>query len=132
MHYRFPKSRRLSGATTFDAVFEAKARLGDSRLLVYARRNGLPYSRLGLSVSRRVGNAVRRNRFKRLLRESFRVQQQELPSGYDWVIVVRPHRPQPLAAYMDSLRQLTQALARRPRQTSPPAVPPPAATPGGP
>jgi ribonuclease P protein component len=59
-------------------------------LIVHAARNGLPHSRLGISVSRRVGNAVHRNYWKRLIRQAFRCQCSLLPGGIDFV--VRPQR----------------------------------------
>ena len=59
-------------------------------LVVQGCANGLPHTRLGLSVSRRVGNAVLRNRWKRIIREAFRTQRDELPVGLD--LVVRPRR----------------------------------------
>jgi len=53
--------------------------------------NGLAYHRLGLVVSRRVGNSVRRNRIKRLLREWFRLNKQSIPlPGKDLVVVAYP------------------------------------------
>jgi len=51
--------------------------------------NELPFCRLGLAVSRKVGNAVVRNRIKRRLREIFRKQLKDLPLRYDFVVVAR-------------------------------------------
>lgn len=48
-----------------------------------------PAARLGLSVSRRIGNAVARNAWKRRLREAFRVARQQIPAGQDYLVVVR-------------------------------------------
>jgi ribonuclease P protein component len=89
--HTFPATRRLSGKLAFSAVFDAKVKESRGPLVVYARPNDLPHPRLGISISRRVGMAVKRNRIKRLLREAFRLMQHDLPVGYDLVIVVRPH-----------------------------------------
>jgi len=78
-------------------------------LILYSKPNELPQSRWGLSVSRRVGNAVGRNRIKRLLRESIRLLQHQMPGGYDLIIVVRPHEPMDLAKYQDFLSALAAA-----------------------
>ena len=106
----FPRSHRLSGRLAFANVFEAKCRHGLGPLLVYAKKNDLPHSRLGLTVSRKVGNAGMRNRIKRLLREAYRLDQHELPSGLDLVVVVKPHRPMALAAYRDMLGKAAKKL----------------------
>jgi ribonuclease P protein component len=68
-------------------------------------------ARLGLSVSRKVGGAVRRNRFKRLLREAFRAVQQDLPAGMDLVVVARPHEEWEGARYRAALLQAARELA---------------------
>lgn len=78
--------------------------------MVYALPNGLPDGRvrLGLSVSRRIGTAVVRNRWKRRLREAFRTVKAELPQGIDMIIVVRSGEPPVGAA---GHRQLTETMA---------------------
>src|SRR3954469_10609766 len=106
----FPRTHRLSGKESFAAVYDARVRETRGPLTVYARPNGLPNSRIGLSISRRVGIAPRRNRIKRLLRESFRLMQHEMPRGYDWIIVARPHEPLALAEYQKLLAELTRRL----------------------
>ena len=93
-------------------MFDAKVRKNAGPLLLFTRPNGLPHWRLGLSVGRRVGNAVTRSRHKRLLREAFRLTQSTWPKlpdgGYDLVIVVRPHDLMKLDEYQ---RQLFSGVA---------------------
>jgi ribonuclease P protein component len=78
---------RLRSSAQFRAVYRERARAGDGRLVAYARPSGGDVTRLGLSVGRRCGNAVERNRIKRLLREAFRRLRPGLPAGYDIVLV---------------------------------------------
>ena len=78
---------RLRNTTAFRAVYAARARAADGRLVAYARPNGLEVTRLGVSVGRRSGGAVERNRIKRLLREAFRQARAAFPRGYDIVLV---------------------------------------------
>lgn len=108
--YTFPKSRRLTKREEFAAVYDGKVRESRGPLVVYARPNGLSWPRLGLSTSRKVGKAVRRNRIRRLLREAFRHLQFDLPSGYDLLIVIRPHEPLRLAEYQKLLQALVVRL----------------------
>ena len=101
--YTLPKSRHLRLPSEFAAVYDAKTRESRGPLTLYALPNGLGFPRLGMSVSRKVGTAVRRNRIRRLVRESFRLLQHDLPQGYDLVVVVRPHEPLILAEYQKLL-----------------------------
>ena len=103
---------RLSGKLRFAAVYDARARQSRGPLTVYGKQNDLRHSRIGLSVPRHVGTAPRRNRIKRLLRESFRLMQQELPKGMDWIIVVRKHEPLELAEYQTILKDLVTRLTK--------------------
>ncbi|MAX24229.1 MAG: ribonuclease P protein component [Phycisphaeraceae bacterium] len=89
--FAFTHAQRLHGKLAFAAVFDAGKRYYAGPLVVIGIPNEVGFCRLGLSVSRKVGNAVMRHRIKRLLRESFRLSQMEHPGGYDIVIVVRKH-----------------------------------------
>lgn len=89
---RFGRVFRVRSSREFQHVYGGRHRRESGPLLVYGRPNGLGHPRLGLSVSRKVGNAVRRNRIKRRLREAFRRLKVELDDAFDFVIVVRPHR----------------------------------------
>ena len=86
----FPKSARLLKSREFQQVHASQVFAADAVLVVKGCRNGQERTRLGLQVGRKVGNAVVRNRWKRLIREAFRTQQPELPGGLD--LVVRPKR----------------------------------------
>ena len=108
--HTFPKTRRLRSRADFSAVYDAKVRESRGPLMVYARPNPLSYPRLGLSTSRKVGNAVRRNRIRRLLRESFRHMQHDFPAGYDLLVVIRPHEPLTLAQYQKLLMGIVLKL----------------------
>jgi ribonuclease P protein component len=98
---------RLRGKSTFDATFKTgKHRSAFPLALHSIRRQDNEPSRLGISIGTRCGNAVRRNLIKRRLREAFRLMQHELPPGYDYLLVIKPHEPLPMTAYQARLRQL--------------------------
>jgi len=60
-------------------------------LVVYAMENGLQWSRLGMSVSKKVGNSVVRHRVRSKIREAYRLNKTNLPIGYDLICIARPH-----------------------------------------
>lgn len=70
-------------------VFKEGVALASKYLVMYARPNELTFNRLGLSVGRKVGKAVTRNRIKRLLREAMRKLLQGFTLNYDFIIVAR-------------------------------------------
>lgn len=114
----FRRRDRLSGSAQFDRVFKTGLRKAAGPLLVLAAPNGLPHHRLGLSIGKRVGGAVRRARVKRHLREAFRLCRPELPPapgsaiGYDWVIAARPHEAMPTERYRELFTTLAGRVSR--------------------
>jgi ribonuclease P protein component len=110
---RFRPQHRLRHGADFRRVYARRCSASDALIIVYACDNGLPHPRLGLSVSRKVGPAVVRNRWKRLLREAFRLQMPQLPAGIDLVIVPRPAVEPELKPLMSSLSALARRLAGR-------------------
>lgn len=110
---RFRPEHRLRRKADFDRVYRRRRSVGDELLVVYGCENDLPHPRLGLSVSRKVGGAVVRNRWKRLLREAFRLHRCELPSGVDLVVSPRPGGEPELQTITDSLRALARRVERR-------------------
>lgn len=105
----FPLAHRLKTPARFAAVYDARVRDSQGPLLFYALPNDLGHYRVGLSVSRKVGIAPRRNRIKRLLREAYRLSRHTLPGAYDLIVVVRPHEPLQLSDY---IAMLSRAAAR--------------------
>ncbi len=109
----FPQAHRLKTPAEFDRCYKRKRSASDAVLVVYACENGLPHPRLGCSVSRKVGNAVVRNRYKRLFREAFRLAQHDLPAGVDLILIPRPGGEPTLEAVRGSLVALARQAARK-------------------
>jgi len=106
---RFRPHEHLRRPADFEAVYDRRRSAADGILVVYVRENGLLYSRVGLSVSKKFGTAVRRNRIRRLLREAYRLEKADLPAGYDFVLI-----PRPLDDYaLDPIRKSLSKLARQ-------------------
>lgn len=110
---RFPKSVRLLSQSDFDSVYQSDVFAADDFLVIRAGRNDLGVTRLGLSVSRKVGNAVVRNRWKRLIRQAFRVQRADLPLGLDLVVRPRKGAVCELAGITQSIARLAQRVERK-------------------
>ena len=107
---RLRPQQRLRNPQDFQNVYAGQEALHGPSLVVFFCMNGLPVSRMGVSVGRKHGNAVRRNRIKRVLREAFRLTQGLLPAGYDYVLI--PRRGVKTFRTAD-LRAVLASLARR-------------------
>ncbi len=107
--FRFTHADRLHGRLAFARVFGAKLRKHGGPLTLFSLPNEAGRHRLGLSVPRRVGKAVRRARVKRMLREAFRLHRHDWPGAYDLVVVVRPHEPLTLPDYARLLSEAAKA-----------------------
>ena len=115
--------KRLSRSAEFERVYRQGRSHANRYLVVHSfpREDGDDESpRLGISVGRKVGGAVERNRVKRLLRESFWASVGELPPGHDFVLVARPDagelaRERGEAGFEEALRDVlaTAGLAKR-------------------
>lgn len=110
--FAFPPTHRLKTPAQFQAVYNRKHSAADGLLVVYTLANGLDRARLGVSVSKKVGNAVARNRYKRLFREAFRLTQAELPRG-DLIMIPRAGGLPTLDGLKASLVKLAAQAARK-------------------
>ena len=107
--YGFLKKYRLLKPPQFLKVYKNNLVLSENALVIYVCNNGLDYSRIGLSVSRKYGKANKRNRIKRLLREAFRLSREELPTGYDFIVIPKKREKSfELSELMQTLKSILQ------------------------
>jgi ribonuclease P protein component len=136
----FPREVRIRRHSEFQRVFDRKLRVSDRWITLYGCRGEVPekspetleshrrgrssickagatrvsggtlHARLGIVAGRSVGNAVRRNRRKRLVREAFRHLRHELPAGTDWIVVLRAGPEPTVEQLQDSIRRLGRQL----------------------
>jgi len=111
--FAFRPAEHLRRPADFQRVYQRRRSVSDARLIVYACANGLPHLRLGLSVSRKLGGAVKRNRLRRLYREAFRLTRHEMPVGLDLVIIPRSTELPELSELTEALPGLVRQLARK-------------------
>ena len=82
-------SESLKKNKDFQNVYKAGKSMAERYLVMYVRENGFERNRLGISVSKKVGNSVVRHRMTRLVRESYRLSEEHFRRGYDIVVIVR-------------------------------------------
>ncbi|MCR5451710.1 MAG: ribonuclease P protein component [Lachnospiraceae bacterium] len=81
------KTISLKNYLQFKAVYNKRKAKSDKYITLFIRKNGLDINRLDISVSKKVGNSVERHRLTRLIRESYRLHEDEFNSGLDIVVV---------------------------------------------
>ena len=110
---RLPRAYRIRSGLDFQRIYRLRCTAGDDNLLVFGGPNGLGHPRLGKSVSKKLGNAVARNRWRRLLCEAFRLSREQLPAGVDLVVIPRPQVKPELSSLVASLPRLAARVAKK-------------------
>jgi ribonuclease P protein component len=106
----FPHSYRVVRGSDYRTAYKKGFKLDSERFVLFSRKNGLDHPRLGLTVSRKVGGAVVRNRVKRLFREIFRRSRAGISAPVD--LVINAKRPCATAGYHE-LNEEFLILVRR-------------------
>ena len=83
------KKTVLRRKSDFSTIYNKGKSVGDRYVVLFYRKNNLPYNRIAYLASKKVGNAVKRNRARRLMKESFRLKKMEIPTGYDLIFIAR-------------------------------------------
>jgi ribonuclease P protein component len=86
----FPRTERLKKRADIRLVMKKGRRVTEYGAKLFYRENNLPYNRIAFTFARKFGNAVERNRARRLGRESYRHLRSGLPAGWDFVLLVYP------------------------------------------
>jgi ribonuclease P protein component len=101
--FRFRRKEHLKGRKEIREVFGKGKRFGCRGAKLFVEKNNLPYNRICFSFSRGFGNAVARNRARRLGREAFRLLKGRLSGGYDMILLVYP---EPESSCSQAVRQV--------------------------
>jgi len=109
--FGFQACFRIKKSDDFTAVFLENKRISDQAMILYGIKNNLAITRIGLAVGRRIGGAVLRNRYKRLLREAFRTVRGDMPVGLDLVVVPKKKFHATVPSYTKSLKSLSKQLS---------------------
>ena len=73
----------------FSSIYKKGKSVGDRFVVVFYRKNNLPYTRIAFLASKKVGNSVERNRARRLMKENYRIWKGEIKEGYDMIFIAR-------------------------------------------
>jgi ribonuclease P protein component len=111
----FPRAFRLMRRAEYDAVYREGRRRSSREFTLFLRPNGLDSSRFGWSIKKALGNAVRRNRIRRRLREIVRLHRQEIAPGWD--IVIHPRSSTATAEFSSLQAELLRLMPARASQT---------------
>ncbi len=104
----FSKKKRLVSNNQIEAVLARNVRVANGLLVLYVAENDCGYPRLGVSVGKSCGGAVQRNRLKRLLREVFRQNQDNIPPSFDYLLMISPQLSKKLNKPINSKEVMRQ------------------------
>jgi ribonuclease P protein component len=108
-----PRETRLVRRAEYDAVYREGRRRSSREFTLFVRPNGLAVSRFGWSIKKALGNAVKRNRIRRRLREIFRLHRREIAGGWD--IVVHPRTTVATAEFTGLAQEMIKLLMGLPK-----------------
>jgi ribonuclease P protein component len=114
--YSFPQRERLKGRDEIGEVFSRKRVVSCAGAKLLRKENGLLYNRIAFTFSRKFGNAVERNRARRVSREVYRHLRNYLKPGYDLVLLVYPGKDN----YSRRMEQMRELCSRAGLFKSPP------------
>lgn len=83
------KKEVLRKKSDFSAIYNKGKSVGERYVVLFYRKNNLPYNRMGFLASKKVGNSVERNRARRLMKESFRRLIKDVLEGRDYIFIAR-------------------------------------------
>jgi len=120
MRYSFGKTRRVTRSGDFTKIIRLGTCVADGTLVLFAlpRTADDKQIRIGITIPKKTGNAVMRNRWKRLIRESFRQQQAILPAGYEFIVRPKKGATPDWIAIEKSIPRLALKAAKRASQTN--------------
>lgn len=111
-----PPEHRVRKRRDFERAYAEGDKVVMPEFALFARANGMDHSRLGITTTRKLGNAVTRNRARRLVREAYRTHREQLPLGLDLVFVVRAPLLQRAPAELGPI--LVRATGKLPKEGS--------------
>ncbi|MGV8059573.1 MAG: ribonuclease P protein component [Smithellaceae bacterium] len=107
----YRKSERVTNRSDYRAIYDEGVWSSSQHFTRVICNNKKGFKRLGITVTKKAGNAVKRNRIKRLIREFFRLNKSLFPAGQDVVIMAKKNMP-PLT-YQETCRELTELFTRK-------------------
>ena len=107
----YRKLERITNHSRYRTIYQQGVWRSSRHFTTITCSNDRGTKRLGITVTKKAGNAVRRNRIKRLIREFFRLNKSLFPAGYDVVVMAR--RNMPSLKYQEACGELTELFTRK-------------------
>jgi ribonuclease P protein component len=109
--HSYRKSERVTNKSDYRAIYNQGVWGSSQHFTTITCSNKKGIRRLGITVTKKTGNAVKRNRIKRLIREFFRLNKTLFPAGHDTIVMAKRNIP-PLT-YQEACRELTELFSRK-------------------